>query len=231
MNYLNAQILLAEIKDAAVQAGIYDHWFLSFGTMLGAVRPTKRVDLKKKEVVITKGFIQHDDDMDVGILRDNITREQEADYVRIMMDKGLFNKRERHAFREDDGRHCWCSLRRESPPVGTRCCNWFWFEHNGFLWHSKGKLWVSPTKIKKTEIKYKETDEALALGIKASYFRKLVEVDFEGGRYNIPLMAGSVLDTWYPGWAVPKSGGASGHKYVLRIPKWSEPKKWVMAVA
>lgn len=230
MDFEIARQMLAETKDCALEAGIYHAWFLSFGTCLGAVRHSKRVDPDIHDITFVRGIIQTDDDMDIGLLADKITPEQEQKYVELLRDRQMFRKRDEHAYRPDTGRHTWMSMRRHAPPRGARCCHWYWFKHKDFLWHSKAKRWVAPNKFSPQKVSYQMSDEGIALGIPAKLFERFAEVEFEGGKYNIPMLYGSVLDYWYPGWINPKSHCSSKQTFVLRIPKWKEPGRWVMMI-
>jgi hypothetical protein len=95
----NTALQLARQMECARAAGIYEHTFLSFGGLLGFVRE--------------QGFIEGDNDLDVGVFADNITAEQEREFVRLLgmpttdfpTSKGLFEYRERSTRREDNGRY------------------------------------------------------------------------------------------------------------------------------
>lgn len=225
MNIENAKITLSGMKECAQQAGIYHAWFICFGTLLGAIRPSKRLTATGYE--FTRGFIQSDDDMDVGILSDKITEDQEYDYIERLRTKGLMMHRGEKEFAlRKDGRHVWRSIRAVPPPVGVRCCNWFWFRHRGYYWHSKGKAWVNPKKMNPNRLNYNHNYDAMALGVPEDYLKSLVEYKIDGLTVNIPMHYGSLLDTWYQKWIVPK-GGSSDHKHVMAIPNWEEPQKWV----
>lgn len=210
MNKANALETLCDIRAAAKAAGIYDHWFIAFGTLLGWLREGD--------------FIAHDDDMDVGLL-EGYSAEQEEQYVEELRNHGLFGVREVHSKRPD-GRRTWFSLRRTAPPDGTKCCHWTWVEHGGFWWHSKGSLWVGQTKFNPKKYQYDTSAEALALGVPAGLLRHFVEVSIQGEMFRAPLLAGSLCDFWYSGWRVPRVGGASERRRVMEILKWSDRSTW-----
>ena len=216
MDVANAKIFLRDIKQCAVDAGIYAHWFISFGTLLGAVRPTKR------GTDFVRGIMAHDDDMDVCILRDNITKAQEDAYIENLRSAGAFKCREIYQRRDDDHRLLWCSCRREKAPAGTKCCNWFFYEWKGFLWHSKGKDWLNEQKFPSRLYPHTQEDAAMAKGIPVSYFGGLMEAEFEGELYNMPVNFGHCMDFWYPEWYEPKKGGASKSKYIMKIGRWGD---------
>jgi len=217
----NARETLVKIKECAIDAGIYHAWFLAFGTCLGAVRPSKRSSGGK---VI--GFIEHDDDMDIGVFENLITKEQELEYINLLKSRGLFKYRsyeEHHQLREG-GRHVWFSLRKDDNPPGTRCCHWMFFKHNGYWWHSKGKNWVVAGKF---NVGQQSSDAAVALGIlDVCLDSGTIEIDFEGGKYQVPALAGMCCDFWYPGWSTPRNGGASSKKVIMVIGNWSDSKTW-----
>lgn len=221
MNLADARDTLSILKRCAVDAGLYENWFLSFGTLLGAVRRSPRGLQKQLEY----GIIEHDDDLDIGILSDRVTASQEAKYVELVRAAGLFGVRDRHQYRTDNGRHAWASMRRYEPPTGTKCCHWFWFEYKGYMWHSKGRAWVEGAKFHNL-VDFDGYYEAAALGAPVQFFNKMIEIDFEGGKYNIPLWAPALCDFWYPGWMIPKPGGASAKAVVLGIKSWGDKDTW-----
>lgn len=217
MNHESAKETLLSMREAAVESGIYPYWFIAFGTLLGRCREYLATDGKKN-------FIDHDDDMDVGIQSWHITANQELAYVLGLKKRGLYKARHRFQRRFDNGRILWTSLRKNHG--GCRCCNWFMFNHGGICWHSKGKEWVDKEIIDKRKYKYDSSYQALAKGIPEKLLTDLIEVDFLGTKFNIPFLSGTVLDHWYPGWRIPKKGGASRKDYSLIVPKWEDEKKW-----
>lgn len=217
MNFDSALQILPELKKAAVESGIYPNWFLSFGTTLGRCR----------EYLQTGGevpLIPHDSDMDIGILSDRLSPQQEENYFECVDAAGLFKERRRVARRKDNGRLLWFSLRKTVG--GCKCCNWFMFSTRGHTWHTKGDLWVNDRKFSFRQYRYNTNYDAVAKGIPTRIFSRLVEVDIRGEKYNVPLLAGSALDCWYPGWAMPKKGGTSDRHHLLLIQKWENPKPW-----
>jgi hypothetical protein len=107
----------------------------------------------------------------------------------------------------------------------VKACNWFWFRYSGFAWHSKGGRWVNNHKFNHSQHSYRDTDEALALGIPEILVENLIEVDFEGVKVKMPLLSGSCCDWWYPGWDL-RGNGSSARKALLVVGKWSEQKTW-----
>ena len=207
--------LLRQIVKCATAAGIYDKMFLAFGSLLGAIRPTYNANLK----VWRRGAMSHDHDMDVGFLG-SVTKEESDRYFWECKVAGLFshwrNPASRITRRGPDGRIMWFSVKMEGG--GAKCCQWFMFEHGGFLWHGKaGKSnWT--------------TDGVQSVkGIRADYFSNLVEIEFEGVKVLAPEMAGSALDSWYPGWHIP-AGGCSSKKVLCKIPTWENPSQWQVLV-
>jgi len=221
LNVKRARATLEAVKECQLEAGIYEHCFVSFGTCLGSVRPSKRPD------GYTRGFIGHDNDMDMGVYADRITGDQEKRYIKLLEKAGLFDYRKKMTRRSDNGRLAWCSLRKYPlSKGGVKMCHWFWFKHRGYYWHSKGGRWVSDLKFPVRQYHYKPNIEAIAKGTPAKYLEETMEVSFEGGKYNVPVMSGHCLDLWYPGWLVPKEGGTSSKKILLFIGRWSDKHSW-----
>ncbi len=223
MDILNARRVLSDLKACAIEAGIYHAWFLAFGTLLGACRPSKRPH--GETPIYVPGIILDDDDIDIGILSDRITAEQEEDYVRRVRERRLFTVRERFERRNDSGRLLWFTLRREKPPRGTKCCHWFWFNHGGFRWHSKGRSWINNPKLPSAKYPHGTDDSALCLGVPSGYLDRLYEIEFEGDRYNVPVQAGACLDLWYPNWITPQDV-SSKQEYVLKVGRWDDAASW-----
>lgn len=230
----NARKTLSKLKRCALEAGIYHSWFLSFGTLLGAIRPSK---LPWGEgFKYQRGLIDYDDDMDVGILSDRITKDQEQAYIELIRKAGLFGwderrqtvVREKYQYREDNGRLLWMSLRPSPPPGGTKCCNWFWTDYHGYYWHSKGADWVDPTKGKFRKIKtgHRDTDQAVMLGIPKFCLDELMEITFYDEKYNVPVMYGHCLDWWYPKWIQPQERCSSARAIHCVVGRWDDESTW-----
>ena len=221
MNKDNARELLAALVANARTVGIYDKMFISFGTLLGAVRPT----MSRYAQQYTLGFMDHDGDMDVSFLP--ISHQERRDYFTMCKQQGLMdgwpypdNRVEVHP---GNGDLLWFSAKKAEGL--TKCCNWFWIEKDGYLFHSKGDRWPKHANEK---IAHRSSGfRASMLGIQASLLMDLVEIDFEGLRVNVPAQAGTVLDHWYSKWFTP-AGGSSEHKIICYVRDWSNPNTWVI---
>ena len=215
MAYFNYDRKLRALEDintcyeCAEKAGIKDKLFINFGVLLGIVRE--------------HDFIANDDDVDMCVQSDNITKEQQDIYMDCLKQKGMFFARKKVARRGDTGMAVWFTLRRKADRA--KFCHWWGYEWQNYWWWSKGRKWVRPNKFDKNKWKYEDGCEAIALGVPASYVRKLVQIDFKGIKVRIPERYGSVLDWEYPGWPIPKSG-SSKHQVVCIIPKWSNSRLW-----
>lgn len=219
--------LLKTLKECQLKAGIYEHCFLSFGTCLGAVRPTiRRYD--GPEHYYARGFMEHDGDADMGILADRITPEQREKYFQLCKEAGLMDvwaePHRRKIRRPDTKEIVWFSVKKKAG--SAKMCQWMFWEFKGYYWHGKGKRWVNPHKFSTLLFPRERDTQGLALGAPAKYFKELIEIDFEGIRHHVPLNAGSLMDFWYPGWLVPKKGGASAKKIVLVINDWKDKRTW-----
>lgn len=225
MNIEDAKTTLATMKKCAVAAGIYHAWFLCFGTLLGAVRPSIR-RLGEKSFY-DRGVIDNDDDMDVGILSDCVTAEQEQRYVDLLRSHGLTKSRDVTQIRDDTGRLLWKSIRGEKAPNGTKTCNWFWQLHHGYYWHSKGLDWVDPYKNKfnANEVPYSPEDKAIMLGIPKSILFELYEITLYGSGYHIPVHYGTCLDWWYPQWLTPRSTTSARKRHCI-VKDWNNEATW-----
>ena len=202
--------ILGKLMECAKKAGIYQNTFLGYGTLLGKVRENRP--------------IKHDPDADVCILADKCTQEQEQEYYLQCQKMGLFKARpNRIRKRGDNGRFLWFSVKEYKQ--GCKCCNWFQQRWNGYYWHSKAHTWV--WKIG-GHLK-PPVGEAVAImkGVKEDLFDGgLTEVDYCGIKINIPKRYGTLLDIWYPNWAIPKKGGASDESRLLIVKQWENEKTW-----
>ena len=193
MKIKNTTLQLARQVECAKQVGIYDQMFLSFGALLGYIRHD--------------GMIPGDDDWDVGILGDNVSIEQQEEYIKLLEEptddfpeKGLFTYRKRLS-RRLDNKYFWLSVRGKSVDDCFKCCNWFFWEKHGYMWHSKGK-------------------GSLVKGAPKDYFEIGEEIDFLGVKIRVPKMTGALLDLWYPEWATQRMGGNSSKKILLKNVNW-----------
>jgi len=217
--------LLDKLQDCARKAGIAEYQFISFGTLLGAVRPSLRRP-QVGEPYYSRGFIDWDTDADVGFLADKFHPLQRLEYFNYCHEMGMMSHWTRPAQRiqkrQDNEDILWFSAKLGK----NKCCQWFFFEHKGYQFHSKGFNWTAERKFPMRRFPRKEGIQALCLGAPAKLFDKLMPIEFEGLTVNVPVMAGSLLDFWYKGWAVPKTGGASAKKIILVVDRWKEPKSW-----
>lgn len=233
----NAIELIYELQKCAKMAKFEDYIFLGFGSLLGIIRENS--------------FIGEDHDLDHCILGNKITFQQEELFLREAHKKktiiskrwneakrkyekkakeyehGLFEGRKKPVERRsDNNRFLWtsCGHKHIKAEKGVKSCLWKMFLYKNMIWHSKGSRWISPRKFRgRVTIDY--TEEAIAKGIKAKYLENFIKMDFKGLTINVPELAGSCLDFWYPGWARPKPEKSSSDILMI-IPKWIEPKTW-----
>lgn len=210
----NGVELLAQLYECGRKAKIDHAMFIGFGTLLGAIRHG--------------GFIPNDRDMDMCILADRISVDAALAYIEACQAAGLGEHRWRAPeFRADTGMPLWFSLGPKNPvsESGVKCCQWFWFKHGGYWWHSKGAQWISPSKFNPHKVAYTQSDAAIAKGIPEGCVNRLVEHNFLGLPVLVPSTAGRCLDEWYPGWPVPREG-ASAHTYHLVVGNWHDERTW-----
>jgi len=200
---------IATCYKCAEKAGIHNNLFVNFGVLLGIVREND--------------FIKNDDDVDMCVKTDGISKEQQDVYVRLLDENNMFMARKKISRRQDTGMALWFTLRRK--PKRAKFCHWWGFEWQKFWWWSKGRRWINPGKFDEKVWGYSKDDQGIALGIPAEYMEKLMWIDFKGIRIQIPEKYGSVLDWEYPGWPIPRCG-SSKHQMVCIIPKWSTPLRW-----
>jgi phosphorylcholine metabolism protein LicD len=208
---------LRTIYACAKEAGIENYVFVCFGLLLGVVR--------------NQGFIPNDDDVDMGVLSDKITKEQEDKYVDALKREGMFFARERIEKRTDTDRYTWFSLRKRHNHA--KFCHWFWQKHAGFYWHTKAGRWVEDGKHKfgaaNHDLVLDPTAAAIMKGIPEGCFDELVSVDFLGVRIRIPAQYGTCLDTWYPGWLLPMRSKSS-KRILCQVGKWAKIDTWKVVV-
>ena len=218
MNKEFASIMLKEMIECAKEAGIYDHFYPAYGTLLGIVREND--------------FISHDGDMDVIIDTDRITPKQARKYVDLLRSIKMYKFRWKCQKRVDNGHYLWVSIKKFRS--GPKCCNWFGFRHNGFFWHSKGKKWLVARKFDPKKIGHDMNHHAICKGVPEDPFKKLIDLpkkvskNFYNIQCKIPAEYGKILDIWYPDWIVPRKGGTSEATVVMRIKNWKNKKSWVI---
>jgi len=201
---------LETIHRCAEKAGIREHLWIGFGLVLGIVRD--------------RDFILHDNDVDMCVNADKVTEEQEKAYRSYLREEEMFFARGGSARRKDTDRLTWFTLRKRMNRA--KFCHWFGFPWNGYWWWSKGSKWVKEKKFKHKEWQYTGDAEAIMLGTPLAYVENLITVDFYGLKVQIPGKYGSYLDDRYPGWRVPRIGGASAKKIVCVVNKWADQSTW-----
>lgn len=213
----NAIDLIKKMHGCADRAGIGHAIWPGFGTLLG--------------IVMINDFLPNDHDMDMCFQADMISGEQEQKYLSECDKINLFKSRRRGpTIRNDTSRYLWLSLGEKNvyQAQGCKSCNWFCFEHNNYLWHTKGGLWISQKKFDMSQFNYQKTDQAVCKGLPASYFKEWTKQQFHGITINVPARTGSCCDYWYPGWFLRKNGATSRKRCVMVIGKWRDKKTWRM---
>lgn len=181
----------SQIK-AAKDADMFQYMFLAFGSLLGYVR--------------NRGVIEHDNDMDVGFLTHALEKAQYDHYIESLEKYGCFKNRRKQTFNQITKNPFWISIRKHPKENCWKCCNWFFFEHNGYLWHHKGL----DSKIK---------------GLPAKYLELGDYITFLGQKIRIPKYSGACLDFWYPDWRTPRKGGSS-YGVLMNVKNWKDKKTW-----
>jgi len=205
---------IATCYECAEKVGIKDKLFINFGLLLGIIRESD--------------FISNDDDVDICVQSDNVSKRQQEEYINYLDDHGLFFAREKKVKRSDKDMYLWFSLRKEINR--SKFCHWWGFNWQGYYWWSKGRKWVRPNKFDGLRWGYEDTDEGIALGIPSNYVEKLIWIKFKGIKIQIPEKYGHVLDWEYPGWPIPQSG-SSRKQVACIIPKWNNPRDWKIKTA
>lgn len=214
MDIPSATRQLHTIFNCARKVGIGHAVYINFGTLLGYVRD--------------RALIPWDDDTDVSVMADWITANQEAAFYFELCNADVFKYRRRRAFRYDTKRALWWSCRSELH--GCKSCIWFTRKWGNHVYHCKGKRWLRKIGLKPEVNELINGNLAdyktIMKGNTAECFEKMREVKFLGGKVNIPHMAGTLLDEYYPAWATPKKGGASARYRLVIIGDWARENTW-----
>jgi hypothetical protein len=229
MRRRNADELLSKLLECGEKAGIRDSMWPGFGFTLG--------------VVMVGDYIPHDRDIDMCLMSDEFSKEKEDAYLEELhkphnffdtknpgreIERHFFEKRERAPVRRTDTeRAVWCSLGPKSitHEDGIKSCQWFWFDYQGFSWHTKGGLWLDPQKFNQATFQWSNNDDACCKGIPSELVKSFETISFHGIDLRIPTLAGSCCDWWYPGWHLNK-GGASRKLTVLIVGNWKKKNTW-----
>ncbi len=209
MNLESSIDILKSLKECAISAKIQDKMFLGFGTLLGAIRE--------------RSIIEHDTDLDVCFLP--LTPSEKERYYAKCNSQGLLDGWPDPSVRiasKPTGEILWFSAKKSEK--ATKCCNWFFEEWAGNMWHTKGKLWTSEYHFDRK--KYDLSDDAVMKGAPANLFKKLTEVDCFAGKFNYPLNSGELLDFWYPHWIEPRYAEESTFAKIARVGKWYDKNTW-----
>ena len=218
MNTEHAEEQLKKIFEIGRKCGMGHAMFLNFGTLLGCVRE--------------KRLIPDDDDTDVGIRSDWITRDQERQFYDMLKAEQMFEYRERKEPRPDNQRFLWFSLK--SQLGGTKSCIWFCFPWRKHLYHCKGKRWLRKIGLKPQVMNALPNKgqnlldwATIMKGNSLRFYEKLIEVPFLGEKFNIPHMPGSALTEYYGSWAIKAKGSSKRHRLVL-IKDWFKKSSWMV---
>ena len=210
MHLESARELLKEMYQCAKKAKVNKYMFLGFGTMLGAIRGGS--------------LISHDDDMDVCFLP--MSAEEKERYFEECKKSGLMDgwpNPDKRVAAKPNGELLWFSAKKTEK--STRSCNWFFVEHENYMYHTKGKAWVSDIHFS-PKLRYSMEDEAIMLGAPSELFKSMAIIEFEGGFYFIPSKAGTLCDEYYPDWFQPREGGSSAQNRIISVGKWEDENTW-----
>jgi len=207
--------LLKKMYDCAGRAGISDVMWIGFGTALGYLRHGN--------------FVPNDRDMDMCFNSDLITKEQQFAYSDLLYES---SKEKPHRWRgpqvrDDNGKILWFSYGDKHPDKehGVKSCQWFFYNWNGYSWHTKGGMWVDHNKFNPSNVEYTQGDAAISKGIPEVLVNKLVKTTWNGIEIMVPERLGGCCDHWYPGWCNPDKG-ASAHEHVMVVGNWNDKKTW-----
>jgi hypothetical protein len=225
----NADELIDSLLRCGEKVGIREAMWPGFGFTLG--------------LVMVGGYIPHDRDIDMCLMADKFTKEQEDAYMDELhkphkffdpknpsrqIERHFFEKRERApVMRDDTNRVLWCSLGPKSiqHEEGIKSCQWFWFDWQGYSWHTKGGLWLDPHKFNQANFQWNNQDAACCKGIPEGLVKDFETMSFHGIDIQVPVRAGTCCDWWYPGWHLSK-GGSSRKLTVMIVGDWKKQKTW-----
>lgn len=199
----NGYELMRKMLECGERAGIRDQMFMAFGNLLG--------------YVLFNDFLPNDDDIDMNIMP--VPQAKRHQYLMECRAAGITGKRLRgpvHINKE----YCWFSIGEKSirHQHGVKSCNWFWFPHGGYWWHSKGEKWINRQSL--------HAGHKTAKGIPNSVFDgTLTDIEFHGIPIKAPRNIGRCLDAWYGNWIEPR-GGSSAIDTVLVMPKEHDKHTW-----
>lgn len=188
------------------KVGIEDKMFLGFGNVLG--------------YALKHDFMPNDDDIDMSFLADSITQEQRHEYLLECKKAGLTEDRMRGPALIED-KYVWFSIGPLSPyhQNGVKSCQWFMFEHAGYLFHSKGSQWIGRAGLNK--------EYPTAKGIPMKLFKDgFKKVKFGNIEVQVPKNIGAILDAWYSPWLIRKKE-SSKIETILVMPS-NDRKTWYM---
>jgi hypothetical protein len=201
----NGHEFMQKMLECGERAGIRDKMFLAFGNALG--------------YAIMGDFLPNDNDIDMNILADGIPQEQRHQYLMECKKAGLCENRMRGPAMLE-GKYAWFSIGNKSPYTehGVKSCNWFWFKHGGYWWHSKGSKWIGRKSL--------SDKHPTAKGIPTSVFTgEFKPVIFGGVEINAPKYLGKCLDWWYGDWTAERVCSSTINT-VLVMPKENDRKTW-----
>lgn len=200
----NGYDFIGAMLECGKKVGIEDKMFLGFGNVLG--------------YALRHDFMPNDDDIDMSFLADSITQEQRHEYLLECKKAGLTEDRMRGPALIED-KYVWFSIGPLSPyhQNGVKSCQWFMFEHAGYLWHSKGSQWIGRAGLNK--------EYPTAKGIPMKLFKDgFKKVKFGNIEVQVPKNIGAILDAWYKPWLIRKKE-SSKIETILVMPT-NDRKTW-----
>jgi hypothetical protein len=202
----NGYDFIGAMLECGNKVGIADRMFLGFGNLLG--------------YALKHDFMPNDDDIDMSFMADSITQEQRHKYLLECKKAGLTEDRMRGPALIE-GKYVWFSIGPLSPyhQNGVKSCQWFMFEHGGYLWHSKGSQWIGRAGLNKNY----PTAKGIPIKLFQDGFKKVMFGNIE---VQVPKNIGSILDAWYSPWLIRKKE-SSRIETILVMPS-NDRKTWFM---